>query len=429
MKRWITLFVIILVGMVVGLALVERDGVRVRRHASLPAFVLDLPDDVIQFHVELGPDENQDALPDLLLVRARKVGIKLWRSLRTGRVRPKYRADSAYWIATNNGKVMRRIQAADLVNLGIRTSAQGENQVVQSGRDIPTLVVGAAPSIWEPPDFTYIGNGRNYGRMGDGHHRLGKKASLFEIPSEGVVYEASLGTGSRVHASDRLREQGRFLFSTPDESLPIWRLTEFRLTTMTESVFEIESQALGIAPGSAASWDFLTLLSEPDEALRTLLLVEEPSGMRIYDASFAADSVDSRLLWEFPGVSSPASMANRISVELTQTGPWIAVASIDSLRSLSTGTAPKLQLHVRPPTGKPQLTSIPFAAFASKPSGDWEVFELHSQAVPDQDGDGVPDFIVLIECMGEHDLAVWSICSGATGELIPQKAQPKAPRR
>jgi hypothetical protein len=423
MKRWAAFILLAIFGMVAWLLLITQNGVRVRPHPSLPAFVLDLSDDATTFQVGFGEDENGDGLPDLLLAHRRKVGINLRRSLRALKIRPKYRADSAYWIQTDDGRVVRQVQVAESLNLNIRMGSEGDNQVVQTEREKPALAIGAVTTIWDPKVAAYQGHGKKY-YLGSAGHHFEYVIALYELGTMNAVYETQLGSSGTWHDSKKLREQGRLLISTPDEVLPVWSFTEYRLTTMSETVYELESSALGLPTSTSGSWEFLGLSSRPDEVLRVLLLVEVSSGMRIVEVDFASFPASSRLLWEIPGVRS-LSLLNQIGLEQMAAGPWLAVATIEPSGTRAPGVIPELKLRVRPPSGKPHLTLISLDAFKSDPFADWSVFDVHQEAVADQDGDGVTDYIVLVECMGARDLAVWFLCSGATGELIPQKAQPE----
>lgn len=427
MKRGLTVFALAILGLVAWVLITGDDRVRVQSHASLPAFVLKLSGPGTRFRAKIGTDENGDGVPEVLMTRNEKHGFNLRRSLRSLKIRPEYRADIANWIASDSGELLRTEVATQEQHFEIRASAAGHNQVVRTEIDHDPIALGATETGWRPARANYLWQGEEFGLDGIGHHHLKKRIVLRKREGMTLVFEKELEANEKLIRSAELREQGRLLTSGPVEGGHDWQFSEFRLATMSETAYRVGADALGVSKPGSGSWGYLALQSEPEEPLHALILAEQATGAQVLELDFASQPVTSRLFWDIPGLP-PIEIRDNLTFERIEGKPWIAIATIEPRNPRAPGLVPALKLRVRPPSGKPQLTSIPLEVLKSTPSEDWLIFDVHSEPVPDQDGDGTADVFMLIECTGYQDFAIWFLCSGASGKLIPQMAQPEPAR-
>jgi len=423
MKRWVTLLVLAILGLFAWVLLAKGDGVRVHAHASLPAFVLKLSDPATRFRVDIGSDENGDGIPDVLMTRNEKHGFNLRRSLRSLKLRPKYRADIANWIASDSGDFLRTEIAMQEQHFEIRASAAGHNQIVRTEINHDPIALGATETGWRPTRADYLWQGEKFGLDGTGHHRLRNRVEMWKLEGMRMIFERELEANESVIRSAELRKQGRLLIKGPAKESDDWLFSEFRIATKSETVYRAGADALGVSKPGSGSWEYLALQSQPDEALRVLILAEQATGAQVLELDFASQAVASQLFWDIPGMP-PIKIRDNLTLERIEGKVWIAVATIEPRNPRAPGVVPALKLRVRPPSGVSRPTSIPLEILKSDSSEDWGIFDVHSELVSDQDGDGESDVFLLVECTGYRDFAIWFLCSGATGELIEQKAQP-----
>ena len=427
MKRGLTVFAIAILGLLAWILITQYDRVRIRAHASQPAFVLNLSGPGTRFRAKIGTDENGDGIPEVLVTRNEKHGFSLRRSIRSLKIRPKYRADIASWIASDTGVFLRTEVAAQEQHFEIRASAAGHNQIVRTEVDHDPIALGSTETRWQPARADYLWQGEAFGLDVVGYHRLKGRVELWKREGMTRIFGRDLEANEELVRSAELREQGRLLTLAPVEGTHDWLFSEFRLATMSETVYRAGADALGVSKPGSGSWGYVALQSDPDEPLRALILSEQATGAQVLELDFASQAVSSQLFWDIPGMP-PIEIRDNLTLERIEGQAWIAVATIEPRNPRTRGVVPALKLRVRPPSGKPQFTSIPLEVLKSTPSEDWRVFDVHSELVSDQDGDGEADVFLLVECTGYQDFAIWFLCSGATGKLIPRKAQPSPAR-
>jgi hypothetical protein len=342
-------------------------------------------------------------------------------------MRPKYRADIANWIASDTGDVLRTEVAKQEQHFEIRASAVGHKQVVRTEIDHDPIALGQTETAWRPARADYLWKGEEFGLDGIGHHLLNQRIALWRLEGMTKVFERELDPDESIQDSAELRKQGRLLICGPAEESADWLFSEFRLATMSETVYRAKKDALGISKPGSGLWEFLALQSQPDEVLRTLILAEQATGAQVLELDFATQPVSAKLFWDIPGLP-PIKIRDNLTMERIDGRSWFAIATIEPRNPRAPGVVPELKLRVLPLSGQAHLTSIPLGILNSAPSEDWQVFDLHSKLISDQDGDGEPDVFLLVECSGYQDFALWFLCSGASGKLIEQKAQPTTGR-
>jgi hypothetical protein len=418
---WATVSLLAILSLVIWMLVSNQQVVRVRPHPEFDAFSLKVSSVFPSFRAALGSDENGDGIPEILMTRRDKVGFSLKRSIRSMKLRPKYQADFAHWIASDSGDFIRSQTATQSQSFDVRFNEIGFGEIVRTEADHVPVVVGEVESVWKADHQELEWQGKSYLLSRGGLH-MGNRIELREVDSEVIVFERKLERFESVVRSAGLRKQGRFLTIGASEESSDIVFREFRLATMTETSHRVEAASLGLSERGEESLRFLALQSKPNQPLAALLLIERTSGAQLVAIDFATQPARLRPFWDVPGLRRIV-LSRNVAAEQIDGQAWVAIATIEPGVKLASTETPKLKLRVRPPSGQAHLTTIPLASIARDPIEDWRVYDLHSKVVPDQDGDGVPDFILLVECTCYRDLAVWFLCSGASGRLIPGKGQ------